>query len=139
MYFNSLVSQRIGKSIYGLPEKEQALHLFHELERFARTHYWLRVVTIESLHIAKLTQLLKTWLGDKFQVVFIDVEDSRRLGRSLVTVEALNRNDQMKRERGVELLTREADLVTDNNGTVEASMEALLRHAHVMGTATDGD
>jgi len=66
-------------------------------------------------------------------VVFIDVEDGRRLGRSLVTVEQLQHNDQMKRERGVERIAREADVVVDNNGTIEASMVALLHHAHVRG------
>ena len=51
----------------------------------------------------------------------------------------MRRNDQLKRERGVELIAPEADLVLDNNGTVAASMEALLRHASTMGVANNGD
>lgn len=137
VYFNDLVSQRLGKSIYRLPDKEQAFHLFHELEIFARAHYWLRVITIESLHSYGVTQWLKLWLGDKFQVIFVQVDDAKRRSRSLVTQEEMNRNDRLKLERGVEVIAAEADLALDNNGTVEASLEALLDHARVKGVCED--
>jgi len=40
----------------------------------------------------------------------------------------------------VERIAREADVVVDNNGTIEASMVALLHHAHVRGgDTTDRD
>ena len=133
VYFNDMVSQKLGKSIYTLPEKDQALYLLHELESFARAHYWLRVITIESLHRASVTHLLKSWLGDKFQVVYIDVDDSRRLSRSLVTMDELRRNDHLKRERGVKKIAAEADFVLDNNGSVVDSLESLLRFASSKG------
>ena len=38
VYFNDLMSERLGKSVYNLSEKEQALLLFHELERFSNVH-----------------------------------------------------------------------------------------------------
>ncbi|KAL8674419.1 MAG: hypothetical protein Q9168_001152 [Polycauliona sp. 1 TL-2023] len=39
VYFNNLISERLGRSIYDLPEKQQAQSLFHELERFSNDHY----------------------------------------------------------------------------------------------------
>ncbi|KAK2601813.1 hypothetical protein QQS21_004596 [Conoideocrella luteorostrata] len=115
---DSRVGRRLGKSIYTLPDMEQAIYLLHELESFVRAHYWLHVITIESLHRATVTKLLKSWLGEKFQVVYIDVDYSKRLRRSLVTQDQLKSNDQLKKERGVETIAAEADLVLDNNGTV---------------------
>lgn len=41
VYFNNVISEKLGKSAYTLSDKEQALYLFHELERFLTAHYWL--------------------------------------------------------------------------------------------------
>ncbi len=46
---------KIGKNIYALPEKEQALWLHHELEQFSNRHYWLEFITLESLHRDAMT------------------------------------------------------------------------------------
>ena len=53
--------------------------------------------------------------------------------RALVSSDELEMNDQSKRERGVEQIVMMADLVLDNNGTVAASMECLLRHTSTLG------
>lgn len=66
-----MASEKIGKSIYALPEKEQALWLLHELEQFANRHYWLKFITFESLHRDAITMGLKTWLGEKLQTLVI--------------------------------------------------------------------
>ncbi|KAL8847762.1 MAG: hypothetical protein Q9221_007210 [Calogaya cf. arnoldii] len=100
VYFNNLISEKLGKSIYDVPEKEQAQRLLHELERFSNDHYWLKIMTIESMHRHKVAKWLKTWLGDKAQVIYIDTADERRFGRALVAPEAVARNDSLKRERG---------------------------------------
>ncbi|GAP91699.1 hypothetical protein SAMD00023353_12800040 [Rosellinia necatrix] len=133
VYFNNIASQRLSRSIYSLSEKEQALHILHGLESFARSHYWLRVLTIESLHGIGVTRLLKSWLGDRFQVVYIDVDDTKRLSRSLVTPSKLHENDQVKREKGVETIAAEADLVLGNNGSFESSFQSLIRFARSKG------
>ncbi|KAL7963710.1 hypothetical protein V8C34DRAFT_300206 [Trichoderma compactum] len=89
-YFNGRASETIGRSVHDLPEKEQALYLFHELDRFQRSHYRLRLLTIESLHRDSVTQYLKSWLGEKLQIVFIDTNESQRRERSLVSQEECN-------------------------------------------------
>ena len=129
VYFNNVISERFGKSVYDLPEKEQALLLFHELERFSNGHYWLRIITIESMHRYSVAKWLKTWIGRKVQVIYIDAADVKRFERALVSREAVISNDELKRERGVELIRSDADLVLDNNGIFAVTMSNLLRFA----------
>ena len=129
VYFNDLMSERLGKSVYNLSEKEQALLLFHELERFSNVHYWLRIITIESMHRHSVAKWLKTWIGRKLQVIYIDTADVKRFERALVSREAVISNDDLKRERGVELIRSDADLVLHNNGTFAVTMSNLLRFA----------
>ena len=89
------------KSIYTLPEKEQALWLHHELVQFPNRHYWLKFITLESLHRDAMTMWLRTWLGDKLQIIYVDTRDDRRLQRSLVPYDTFVSNDITKRERGL--------------------------------------
>lgn len=110
VYFNNLMSEKLGRSIYSLPEKDQAQSLFHELERFSNAHYWLRLITIESMHSHLIAKWLKTWLGNKVQVIYVDTADVKRFDRALVTSEAVVSNDSLKIERGVELIRPEARL-----------------------------
>ena len=134
VYFNDLISERLGKSIYSLPEKEQALHLLHELERFSNAHYWLRVITIESMHSHSVAKWLKRWIGRRLQVIYIETADVKRFERALISREAVISNDHSKRERGVESIRSEADLVLDNNCTFAVTMSNLLRFAEDDGT-----
>ena len=129
VYFNDLASDKLGKSVYTLPEKEQALCLLHELEQFSLRHYWLKVITIESLHRDTVTMWLKTWLGDKLQIIYVDTRDERRLQRSLVSYDTVLFNDATKRARGADLIRKRADLVLDNNGPFEVSVKKLLSFA----------
>ena len=134
VYFNDLISERLGKSVYSVPEKEQALYLFHELERFSNHHYWLRIITIESMHRFQLARWLKEWLGRKLQVIYIDTTEVKRFERALVPREAVISNDQIKRERGVEVIRSDADLVLDNDCTFAVTMSNLLQFAEGNGT-----
>ena len=112
--------------MYNLPEKEQALQLFHELERFQRSHYWLRLLTIESLHRDSVTKHLKSWLEDKFQVVFINTDEKERSERLLGQPEELARNDKTKLGRGAMDIRSYADVVLDNNGSLSESITSLM-------------
>lgn len=133
VYFNDLISERLGMSVYSLPEREQALRLLHELERFSNDHYWLRLITIESVHRHSVVTWLKTWIGKKLQVIYIDTADVKRFERALITPEAIASNDNLKRERGVELIRSSADLVLNNNGTFSDTVSNLLRFADSKG------
>ncbi|MCJ1237762.1 hypothetical protein MMC14_005749 [Varicellaria rhodocarpa] len=99
--FDDEASDMIGKSIYTLPEKEQALFLLHGLEKFSGRQYWLKIITIEILHRDTSTMWLKTWLGDKLQIVFIETSTKNRFEKSLVSHDVLISNDTMKNERGL--------------------------------------
>jgi hypothetical protein len=102
VYFADQASEKLGKSIYTCSEKEQALFLLHELERFSNCHYWLKVLTIEILHRYTAATWLKTWLGDKLQIIYVDTAEEKRLGRSLVSPDSLKVNDTAKFERGAD-------------------------------------
>ncbi|KAL8938239.1 MAG: hypothetical protein Q9216_003999 [Gyalolechia sp. 2 TL-2023] len=131
VYFNHLISEKLGRSIYGLPEKAQAQSLLHELERFSNDHYWLKLITIESMHRHLVARWLKTWLGNKVQIIYIDTADGKRFERALVTPEAIVSNDSLKLKRGVESIRTEADLILDNNGTFADTMSNLLKFAEI--------
>ena len=126
VFFDDEASDKIGKSVYTLPEKEQALFLLHGLEKFSARHYWLKIITIESLHRDTSTMWLKTWLGDKLQIVFVETSTENRFERSLVPHHVLISNDTIKSERGASLIRQSADLVLDNNGTFEDSVRNLV-------------
>ena len=129
VYFNDVISERLGKSVYSLPEREQALYLLHEIERFSNDHYWLRIITIESMHNDLVARWLKKWIGKKLRVIYIDTTEVNRFERALVPREAVISNDNIKRARGVELIRPDADLVLDNNGTFAVTMSNLLQFA----------
>ena len=133
VYFNDLISERLGKSVYSLPEKDQALRLLHELERFSNDHYWLRLITIESMHRHSVAKWLKIWIGRRLQVIYIDTADVKRFERALIPREEVISNDILKRERGVELIRSDADLILDNNCTFAVTMSNLLRFAEAVG------
>lgn len=112
-------------------EKEQARNLLHELERFSRDHYWLRLVTIESMHRHSVARWLKMWLGKKAQIIYIHTANEKRFERALITQEEVISNDRLKKERGIELIRSEADLILDNNDTFADTMRNLLRFAEL--------
>lgn len=128
VYFNDEASETMRKSLYELSEKEQATLLLHGLERFSYRYYWLKILTVESLHRDTVAMWLKTWMGDKLQIIFVDTSEALRLERSLVPLNDLVINDDMKRERGVELIRQRADFILDNNGSLDDSLQQLLRY-----------
>lgn len=79
------------------------------------------------MHRHSVARWLKTWIGKKLQVIYIDTADVKRFERALVTPEAIVSNDHLKRNRGVELIRSDADLVLNNNGIFADTMSNLLR------------
>ena len=86
------------------------------------------------MHRHSVAKWHKTWIGRKLQVIYIDTADVKRFERALVSREAVISNDDLKRERGVELIRSDADLVLDNNGTFAVTMSNLLRFAEDINT-----
>ena len=103
----------MGGSIYVLPEKDQAVNIIHELDAYARSHYWLKILTIESAHREATMRWMKEFLGDRLQIVFLSVTEVNRVKRSLVPVDELITNDETKRQRGADAIERFSDLVLD--------------------------
>ncbi|KAL8971689.1 MAG: hypothetical protein Q9197_003145 [Variospora fuerteventurae] len=126
VYFNDLISEKLGRSMYSLADKEQARELYHELERFSTAHYWLKIIILESMHSHLVTKWLKVWLGDKLRVVYVDTVESLRLNRGLVMPEVIASKDTLKAARGVGLIRFDADLVLDNNDSLANTMNNLL-------------
>ena len=129
VYFNDEASEVMKKGIYDFPEKEQAMLLLHGLERFSNRHYWLRIITIESLHRDNIATWLKTWLGDKLRIVFVDASEQIRRERSEIPLNHLVINDALKIERGTDLIRQRADLIVNNNGSREDSVRQLIDFA----------
>lgn len=72
---------------------------------------------------------LKLWTGKRLQAVYINTFEAKRHERALVTPGALIRNDTLKRERGVDKIRSDADLVLDNNGALAHTVSKLLSFA----------
>ena len=72
-------------------------------------------------------------MGRKLQGIYIDTAEVKRFERALVPREAVISNDIIKRERGVELIRSDADLVLDNSCTFAATMSNLLQFAEGKG------
>ncbi|KAL9577656.1 MAG: hypothetical protein Q9212_006227 [Teloschistes hypoglaucus] len=68
-------------------------------------------------------------LSERLKIVYVDTEDAKRFERALVPPEAVVANDNLKRERGVELIRGDADLVLNNNGSLPDTIDTLLRFA----------
>ncbi len=84
--FDDLMSECLGKSVYSLPEKEQAFRLLHELERFSNDHYWLRVIIVDSMLRHSVAEWHKT-IRRKLQVIYIHTADVKSLERVLLPCE----------------------------------------------------
>jgi hypothetical protein len=137
-YFLDQASEKLRQSVYSLTEKEQATMFLHELEDFSNRHYWINAISIESLHKDVMTSWLKTWMGDKFQIIYVETADDLRYKRSLIPYEDIVRNDATKRERGAERIKSTANLVLDNNGSIDRTLEQLYAFVRAIGHHNTG-
>lgn len=126
IYFADQASEKIGKSIQGCSQQEQAVYLFHELEKFTHAHYWLKTLTVESLHWYECTVWLQKLLDDKLRIIFVDTSKTERLRRSVVSPHSLEAHDTMKIQRGADRIRHHADLILDNNGPYLTTVQTLV-------------
>lgn len=133
-YLCQQASGRLGHSVYSRAEKQQAQAILHELDRHYHHHYWLRTVTLESAHRLASTHWLKRFLDSKAIVIYLDTDLLTRQARSLVTLDALESNDEIKRGRGAHKLKGIADIILENVGsTAEELMEELAEKERSRG------
>lgn len=94
--------------------------------------------TIESLYGEVLARQLKRIMGDRFKVVFLDLDYETRLKRQMrregfETIrearELMDPRDAVKREWGVDRVEKMADFVVGNDGTLPELHEKLRRIA----------
>lgn len=118
---------------YVLSPMRQAELLLDELNRFADAHVDVDLITIESVHRAESIAALKSLMGERLRVVYVDVPRAVRLARSGGTRWALEEKDQVKIGRGADRIP--TDEVLDNSGSVIRLHGGLRRLANPPSTA----
>ena len=112
---------------YALSPMRQAELLLDELNRFADAHVDVELITIESVHRAESIAALKSLMGERLRVVYVDVPFAVRLARSGGNRQALEEKDRIKTRRGADRIP--ADEVLDNSGSVTRLHGGLRRLA----------
>ncbi|KAJ7484367.1 hypothetical protein FB451DRAFT_82712 [Mycena latifolia] len=134
-YLFDNASKQLGMNIYTLPEKVQAHVLIQQIEDYSKAHFWVSILSLESLHRNGSIHEAKRILGPLLQIVYIDVSEAERTRRQIARVgsalaaakiQELKDKDVVKRARGAELVKAIADFVLDNNGSFLTSTEALI-------------
>lgn len=118
---------------YALSPMRQAELLLDELNRFADAHVDVELITIESVHRAESIAALKSLMGERLRVVYVDVPFAVRLARSGGNRQALEGKDRIKTRRGADRIP--ADEVLDNSGSVTRLHGGLRRLAGAATTA----
>jgi hypothetical protein len=111
---------------YTLSARRQAELLLDELNRFAEGNPGTRMFTIESVHDDASIAELKQLMGDRLQIVYLDVAFAVRVARSGTAPQAVAAKDDVKMSRGAHRVATLADHVIDNAGSV-AALRARLR------------
>ncbi|MDQ0958067.1 hypothetical protein QFZ66_001945 [Streptomyces sp. B4I13] len=111
---------------YALSARRQAELLLDELNRFAEGNPGTRLFTIESVHDDASIAELKQLMGEKLQIVFLDVAFGVRVARSGTVPQAVAAKDEVKMSRGAHQVAALADHVIDNSGSI-TTLRAQLR------------
>lgn len=127
-YFLDLASRKQGRDIYSLPERDQAFALCGELHAYLQAHYWVKQVTIESVHRFESIRWLKQILGDKLCIVYVDVSLEKRKLRSSDALATLEEMDVKKTQRGADRVKDIADYILSNNESLRQSQQRLQRY-----------
>ena len=116
-YFIELIEKR------GEERTDEAIIM--ELLLFIRRHYYIDLMSVESLHDPYLAAILKLMFGNRFKVVFLEVEKSVREKRVFMQFEnfrsasdialEISDKDETKIARGVFQIANFADIRFDNN------------------------
>lgn len=97
------------------------------LERYCQAHYFVRRVTIESLHRDGFAHSLRKLLGAGLTIVYLECPEPTRRGRGLAGPIDVADRDRVKRLRGAERVRDVADLVVDNGGSSQLLFGQLDR------------
>ena len=118
---------------YALSPTRQAELLLDELNRFTDAHVDVDLITIESVQRAASIASLKSLMGERLRVAYVDAPFAVRLARTGSTRQALEEKDRIKTSRGADHIP--ADEVLDNSKSVTRLHSGLRRLASPPATA----
>lgn len=135
-YLLQLAALRAGAADpYRWPSAEQAERLTEEILYFAEANKATKI-SVESAHRLDQTRHLRTTWGPVCRVVYLDVPDGRRAGRTAESVAGMRQRDEAKASRGAGMIREIADHVIDNSGTLAALKLKVAALASEAGIAT---
>jgi cytidylate kinase len=111
--------------LYALGDIQLAEELAAELDRYASAHTDQQTYSIESLHRSLLARYLKTIIGDRLVVVYVDAPFPLRLQRSGESAETVKAKDRVKLSRGAEEILTFADEKLENTGNMGQLRESV--------------
>jgi dephospho-CoA kinase len=115
-----------------------------QIEEYSKSHYWVSVISLESLHRFGSIAEVKRILGSLLHIVFVDVSEEERVRRQILRVGPeraeekvidLRRKDEVKSSRGARRVRDIADTVLDNSGSPNDT-RGTLRGLFVQFTAS---
>ncbi|MFE0267880.1 DUF4254 domain-containing protein [Nocardiopsis alba] len=111
---------------YRLSPRRQAEVLVEMINRFAEGHTDHRLYTIESVHDIESIQELKKLMGDKLQILYLEVPFEERVRRAGTGPDVVSGKDEIKRSRGAHLVSSIADHVIDNSASIGTTRARLM-------------
>ncbi len=108
--------------VEGRGEKATPEKVAMELLRFVQRHYYVQRFSIESLHDPYIPAFLKLMWGERFKIVYLNVDKEIRCRRaalelgvdSSVAYAIVDGKDRAKLDRGANLVCQIADVVFNN-------------------------
>jgi dephospho-CoA kinase len=125
----------LGVNVYELPETVQAHVLVQQIEEYTKAHFWVSVLSLESLHRFASIAEVKLILGSLLHIVYVETSKEERVRRQIsrvgpdlaeAKIAELERKDATKVLRGAARVHDIADTVLDNNGSLD-DMRTQLR------------
>lgn len=118
-------------------EKVTPERVAYELLHFCQVHYYITEYTVESLHDPYIPAFLKLLLGNRMQIVYLDVDEETRIRRAKLEMNIeeekvkieLGVKDQIKLGRGALKVFDIADLIFDN--TTSSLVENLQKFSQI--------
>jgi dephospho-CoA kinase len=134
-YFFMNATKELGLNANALPEPIQGHLLVQQIEEYAKAHYWVSVLSLESIHRYESIAEAKRVLGPLLHIIYVDASEDVRIQREVSRVgskrtaemveEEVRRKDEIKRARGAHRVLEIADTVLDNHGSVENTCRVL--------------
>lgn len=125
VYLMQSAARESGTNLSDLPDERQAVHLIQQLDLFAHAHYWLKIISIESLHGFTMTSQLQHLIAGKVMIVYLDTEEKKRFERVDIQLREFLEKDKVKKARGAHRIKEIADVVVDNNGTFQDTVDRV--------------